>query len=99
MLTAAGKPVTLTGINALLSAFPVPLAGTSFAPKKPFYAGVTTGRAALQEWRNTYWLNPERTALWSTGDSEAHAYADVVEMHECRNVHQLTRLVTRLLPA
>ncbi|RSM71716.1 hypothetical protein DL991_34785 [Amycolatopsis sp. WAC 01375] len=49
--------------------------------------------------RHTYWLNPERTALWSTGDSEAHAYAEVVEMHECRNVHQLTKLVTRLLPA
>jgi uncharacterized protein with von Willebrand factor type A (vWA) domain len=52
-----------------------------------------TGRA-----RHAYWLNPERTALWSTGDSAAHAYADVVEMHECRNVEQLGGLVTRLLP-
>ena len=48
--------------------------------------------------RHTYWLNPERTALWSTGDSAARAYEQVVEMHECRNVHQLSRLVTRLLP-
>ncbi|MDT7724971.1 MAG: uncharacterized protein QOI21_1547 [Actinomycetota bacterium] len=48
--------------------------------------------------RHTYWLNPERTGLWSTGDSAARAYEQVVEMHECRNVHQLSRLVTRLLP-
>lgn len=49
--------------------------------------------------RHAYWLNPERTALWSTGDSVAHSYGEVVEMHECRNVHQLGALVTRLLPA
>jgi uncharacterized protein with von Willebrand factor type A (vWA) domain len=49
--------------------------------------------------RHAYWLNPERSALWSTGDSVAHAYADIVPMHECRNVRQLSTLVTRLLPA
>lgn len=49
--------------------------------------------------RHTYWLNPERTGLWSTGDSVAKAYAEIVPMHECRNVHQLSRLVTSLLPA
>jgi hypothetical protein len=48
--------------------------------------------------RHAYWLNPERTALWSTGDSVANAYAELVEMYECRNVHQLSTLVTRLLP-
>ena len=48
--------------------------------------------------RHVYWLNPERRALWSTGDSAALAYADVVEMHECRTVQQLSKLVTRLLP-
>ncbi|HEX3650030.1 MAG TPA: VWA domain-containing protein [Pseudonocardiaceae bacterium] len=49
--------------------------------------------------RHAHWLNPERTALWSTGDSVAKAYAEIVPMHECRNVHQLSRLVTSLLPA
>jgi len=49
--------------------------------------------------RHAYWLNPERVGLWSTGDSVAHAYGEVVEMHECRNVHQLSELVTRLLPS
>lgn len=48
--------------------------------------------------RHAYWLNPERAALWSTGDSVAKLYAETVEMHECRNVHQLSTLVTRLLP-
>ncbi len=48
--------------------------------------------------RQTYWLNPERAALWSTGDSAAHEYSELVEMHECRNADQLSRLVARLLP-
>jgi hypothetical protein len=49
--------------------------------------------------RHAYWLNPERRALWSTGDSVAKQYAEIVPMHECRNVHQLGTLVTKLLPA
>lgn len=48
--------------------------------------------------RHAYWLNPERESMWSTGDSVAKAYADVLPMYECRNVHQLSTLVTRLLP-
>lgn len=48
--------------------------------------------------RHAYWLNPERRSLWSTGDSVAGTYGDIVPMHECRNVHQLSTLVTRLLP-
>ncbi|CAM3327205.1 VWA domain-containing protein [Kibdelosporangium persicum] len=48
--------------------------------------------------RRAYWLNPEPRRLWSTGDSLAHEYAGVVEMHECRTVHQLSELITRLLP-
>jgi uncharacterized protein len=55
-------------------------------------------RRILNAARHAYWLNPERTELWSTGDSAARAYAEIVEMHEGRNVHQLSRLVTRLLP-
>ncbi|MEU5263511.1 VWA domain-containing protein [Amycolatopsis sp. NPDC021455] len=55
-------------------------------------------RAIKARARHVYWLNPERRSLWSTGDSAALEYADVVEMHECRTVHQLGALVTRLLP-
>ncbi|MFI5612947.1 VWA domain-containing protein [Amycolatopsis sp. NPDC051903] len=56
-------------------------------------------RAIRDRARHVYWLNPERRALWSTGDSAALAYADLVPMHECRNVQQLGTLVTRLLPS
>ncbi|MFJ1765642.1 VWA domain-containing protein [Amycolatopsis sp. NPDC088138] len=55
-------------------------------------------RAIKSRARHVYWLNPERRSLWSTGDSAALEYADIVEMHECRTVYQLSTLVTRLLP-
>ncbi|MFF4272709.1 VWA domain-containing protein [Streptomyces sp. NPDC001536] len=48
--------------------------------------------------RRVYWLNPEQHAQWGTGDSAAPEYAELVEMHECRNVKQLGTLVGRLLP-
>ena len=48
--------------------------------------------------RRAFWLNPERRDLWSTGDSAAHDYATVIEMHECRNARQLGALVSRLIP-
>ncbi|MFD1044982.1 PhnD/SsuA/transferrin family substrate-binding protein [Kibdelosporangium lantanae] len=48
--------------------------------------------------RRAYWLNPEPERLWGTGDSLAPDYAHVVEMYECRTVHQLSELITRLLP-
>ena len=48
--------------------------------------------------RRTHWLNPERTGTWGQGDSVAHDYARLVEMHECRTVEQLSRFVSRLLP-
>ncbi|QGG41414.1 vWA domain-containing protein [Aeromicrobium yanjiei] len=51
-----------------------------------------------QKARRTFWLNPEASMRWGLGDSEAPAYAEVVEMHECCNVDQLTRFITRLLP-
>ncbi|WP_410570206.1 vWA domain-containing protein [Amycolatopsis sp. cmx-4-61] len=55
-------------------------------------------RAIKARARHVHWLNPERRSLWSTGDSAALEYAEVVEMHECRTVQQLGTLVTRLLP-
>ncbi|MFJ8196573.1 VWA domain-containing protein [Streptomyces sp. NPDC096152] len=48
--------------------------------------------------RRLYWLNPEPRAQWGTGDSAAPAYAELVEMHECRTVRQLGTLISRLLP-
>jgi uncharacterized protein with von Willebrand factor type A (vWA) domain len=51
-----------------------------------------------QKARRTFWLNPEATMRWGLGDSAAHLYSDVVEMHQCSNVDQLTRFITRLLP-
>ncbi|WP_371667796.1 VWA domain-containing protein [Streptomyces sp. NBC_00289] len=48
--------------------------------------------------RRVYWLNPEQRSQWGTGDSAAPEYAELVEMHECRNARQLGELVTRLLP-
>ncbi|MDL5205268.1 VWA domain-containing protein [Streptomyces sp. ALI-76-A] len=48
--------------------------------------------------RRVHWLNPEARSQWGTGDSAAPAYADLVEMHECRNAGQLGTLVGRLLP-
>lgn len=46
----------------------------------------------------TFWLNPEPSASWGLADSEALKYGEFVEMHECRNVDQLTQFVGRMLP-
>jgi uncharacterized protein len=43
--------------------------------------------------RKAFWLNPERRGDWGTGDSVAPAYADIVEMVECRNLAQLGAFV------
>ncbi|WP_067523656.1 vWA domain-containing protein [Nocardia uniformis] len=48
--------------------------------------------------KHSYWLNPEAEKMWGTGDSAANRYAEIVEMHECRNARQLTTVVGRLLP-
>ncbi|MDC0765418.1 vWA domain-containing protein [Streptomyces sp. HD] len=55
-------------------------------------------RQIAEQARRVYWLNPEQHSLWGTGDSVAPAYAELVEMHECRTARQLGALVTRLLP-
>ncbi|WP_318200027.1 VWA domain-containing protein [Streptomyces sp. SCL15-4] len=48
--------------------------------------------------RRVHWLNPEPRDRWGTGDSAAPAYADLVQMHECRTARQLGALIARLLP-
>jgi uncharacterized protein with von Willebrand factor type A (vWA) domain len=48
--------------------------------------------------KRVFWLNPEHHLRWGLGDSVAPIYAEVVEMHECRNIDQLSRFISRLLP-
>ncbi|WP_030247538.1 MULTISPECIES: vWA domain-containing protein [unclassified Streptomyces] len=55
-------------------------------------------RQITERARRVHWLNPEQRSRWGTGDSVAPAYAELVGMHECRNVRQLSALVARLLP-
>ncbi|MDG9717287.1 VWA domain-containing protein [Streptomyces sp. DH24] len=55
-------------------------------------------RQIAERARRVYWLNPEPGSLWGTGDSAAPDYAELVEMHECRNARRLGALVSRLLP-
>jgi uncharacterized protein with von Willebrand factor type A (vWA) domain len=46
--------------------------------------------------KHTYWLNPERRAIWDTGDSRASEYGAIVSMVECRNLAQLGEFVRSL---
>ena len=46
--------------------------------------------------KHAYWLNPERRAIWDTGDSRASDYAEIVPMVECRNLAQLAEFVRDL---
>ncbi|MFB0620088.1 VWA domain-containing protein [Streptomyces sp. AGS-58] len=55
-------------------------------------------RDLVRRARRVYWLNPEPRDRWGTGDSAAPAYAELVEMHECRTARQLGALIARLLP-
>lgn len=54
--------------------------------------------AIAQHSKRVFWLNPEHHLRWGLGDSIAPLYADVVDMHECRNVTQLGTFIGRLLP-
>ncbi|MFF0300298.1 VWA domain-containing protein [Streptomyces sp. NPDC004562] len=60
--------------------------------------GLPAVRRIARRARRVYWLNPEQRSRWGTGDSAAPAYAELVEMHECRTARQLSALVGRLLP-
>ncbi|WP_405608946.1 vWA domain-containing protein [Streptomyces sp. NBC_00076] len=55
-------------------------------------------RRIAERARRIHWLNPEGGTQWGSGDSAAPAYAELVEMHECRTARQLSALVGRLLP-
>jgi len=55
-------------------------------------------RSIVRQARHAYWLNPEPRQYWSSGDSAAAVYGEVVPMVECRNVAQLQQFVEGLLP-
>ena len=46
--------------------------------------------------RHAWWLNPEHTRHWGTGDSAAPTYGEIVDMVECRNLTQLAEFVHQL---
>ncbi|MFN8097511.1 MAG: VWA domain-containing protein [Dermatophilaceae bacterium] len=62
------------------------------------YPGLDALHAINERAKAVIWLNPEPARQWNSGDSVAHAYAEVVDMHECRNLAQLRAFVTRQLP-
>ena len=60
--------------------------------------GSATLRGLVAKARHAYWLNPEPSAYWGSGDSATGAYEDLLEMVEVRNAVQLEEFVQRLLP-
>ena len=50
-------------------------------------------RDLVEQARHAWWLNPEHTRHWGTGDSAAPTYGEVVPMVECRNLAQLSAFV------
>jgi uncharacterized protein len=50
----------------------------------------------VEQAKHAYWLNPERAAIWDTGDSRAAEYGAVLPMIECRNLEQLSAFVRSL---
>jgi uncharacterized protein with von Willebrand factor type A (vWA) domain len=55
-------------------------------------------RSMVRQARHAFWLNPEPRQYWSSGDSAAATYSEVMPMVECRNVAQLQEFVEGLLP-
>jgi len=60
--------------------------------------GAQTLKQLVQRSRHAYWLNPEPSAYWGSGDSATGAYEDLIEMVEVRNAVQLEEFVQRILP-
>ncbi len=55
-------------------------------------------REIVERAAHVIWLNPEPARSWGSGDSVAHRYAEIVDMHECRDIAQLRAFVSRALP-
>jgi uncharacterized protein with von Willebrand factor type A (vWA) domain len=60
--------------------------------------GAQTLKQLVARSRHAYWLNPEPSAYWGSGDSATGAYEDLIEMVEVRNAVQLEDFVQRILP-
>jgi uncharacterized protein with von Willebrand factor type A (vWA) domain len=58
--------------------------------------GIPALQRMVEKAKHAYWLNPERHAVWDTGDSEARKVGKVIEMVECRNLAQLSQFVKDL---
>lgn len=46
--------------------------------------------------KHAYWLNPERSSAWDSGDSVASKFDEIMPMVECRNLEQLSEFVRSL---
>jgi uncharacterized protein with von Willebrand factor type A (vWA) domain len=60
--------------------------------------GSQTLKKLVQRSRHAYWLNPEPSAYWGSGDSATGAYEALIEMVEVRNAVQLEDFIQKLLP-
>jgi uncharacterized protein with von Willebrand factor type A (vWA) domain len=60
--------------------------------------GAQTLKQLVARSRHAYWLNPEPSAYWGSGDSATTAYGDLIEMVEVRNAVQLEAFIQRILP-
>lgn len=62
------------------------------------YSDLATGvlKEMAHTARHAWWLNPEHTRHWGTGDSAARTYGEIVPMVECRNLTQLAEFVSEL---
>src|SRR5438270_6140458 len=55
-------------------------------------------RSIVRHARHAFWLNPEPSQFWGSGDSAARSYGEILPMIECRNAAQLQEFVEGLLP-
>jgi uncharacterized protein len=58
--------------------------------------GFETVKRLAARARHAYWLNPEPSRYWDSGDSLASAYGEIIPMSECRNLAHLGEFVQTL---
>lgn len=59
--------------------------------------GLTALKSLVGRARHAYWLNPEPSRYWGSGDSAVREYSAVIEMVECRNAGQLEQFISGIL--
>jgi len=62
-----------------------------------FDLSIPVVKEIVAQTRHAWWLNPEHTRQWDTGDSAARPYGEVIPMVECRNLTQLGEFVHRII--